>query len=278
VNGSFWSALQQTWPGMDIERPEIDRSQDKSLLHMYCSERPIPRELFWSGFGFQVWCQMLTHLTQWSQASLFLIDESDIYLHSELERQLLKLLRYLGTDILLATHSTKMITEAETDEIVLINRERHSARRIRDPSQIEQVFKVLGSNMNPILTQLAKTRCALFVEGKDFQIFGRFAQKLGAKSVGHRRDFAVVPVEGFNPERIRNLNAGMEATLGAKIVAAAILDKNYRCDAECMAISVSCDGFCDYVVVHRRKEVENLGPRLVGWPTEYTTPRVPSES
>ena len=29
---------------------------------------------------------------------------------------------------------------------------------------------ILGSNLNPILTQLAKTKRVLFVEGKDFQI------------------------------------------------------------------------------------------------------------
>jgi len=56
----FRSALNRTWPGMDIERPTIDRSHGKSRLHMFCPEERIPREIFWAGFGFQVWCQMLT--------------------------------------------------------------------------------------------------------------------------------------------------------------------------------------------------------------------------
>jgi energy-coupling factor transporter ATP-binding protein EcfA2 len=211
----FRSALLQTWPGMDIERPEIDTSHERPRLHMYCPEHRIPRELFWSGFGFQVWCQMLTHLIQSKNVSIFLIDEPDIYLHSELQRQLLGLLRNLGPDILLATHSTEIIIEAETDDIVLVNKARRSAKRIKDPAQLEEVFSILGSNTNPILTQLAKTRRVLFVEGKDFQIIGKFARKLGATGVGNRRDFAVVPVEGFNPERIRSLKSGMETTLGA---------------------------------------------------------------
>ena len=70
---------------MDIERPQLDRIDDKTLLHMFCPEERIPREIFWSGFGFQVWCQMLTHLIQSSESSLFLIDEPDIYLHSDLQ-------------------------------------------------------------------------------------------------------------------------------------------------------------------------------------------------
>jgi len=193
-----------------------------------------------------------------SQLALFLIDEPDIYLHSDLQRQLLGLLRNMGPDILIATHSTEIITEAETDDIVLINKHRKTGKRIKHPSQLEEVFKILGSNLNPILTQLARTKRAVFVEGKDFQIIGKFAQKLNFTKVGNRSDFAVIPVEGFNPERIRSLKAGMEATLGTKIDLLAILDKDYRCDAECASIADECKVFCNNVVIHRRKEIENF--------------------
>jgi len=40
--------------------------------------------------------------------------------------------------------------------------------------QIQGVFSALGSNLNPTLTQLAKSKRAVFVEGKDFQIIGAF--------------------------------------------------------------------------------------------------------
>ncbi len=39
----FRTALQQTWPGMDIERPQVDTSHDKPLLHMFCPEARVPR-------------------------------------------------------------------------------------------------------------------------------------------------------------------------------------------------------------------------------------------
>jgi AAA15 family ATPase/GTPase len=250
----FRSALIQTWPGMDIERPQIDRVYDKTLLHMFCPEERIPREIFWSGFGFQVWCQMLTHLIQSSDRALFLIDEPDIYLHSDLQRQLLGLLRNLGPDILIATHSTEIITEAETDDIVVINKRRKTGRRIRDPSELGDVFAALGSNLNPILTQLAKTRRALFVEGEDFQILSRFARKCSLTNIANRSDFGVVPVRGFSPERIRSLKIGIEITLGGRIAAAAVMDKDYRCDSERAAITSQCESFCNYVTIQRNRE------------------------
>ncbi len=254
----FREILTRTWPGMDIEPPKIDCSHKNARLHMFCREDRIPREIFWAGFGFQVWCQMLTHLIQSSDNALFLIDEPDIYLHSDLQRQLLGLLRDLGPDILIATHSTEIITEAEPDDIVLINKQRRRAQRIKNPLQLAAVFEILGSNLNPMLTQLAKTRRAVFVEGNDFQILSKFAQKLGAINVGNRSDFAVVQVNGFNPERIRSLKAGMEATLGRKIKAAAIFDKDYRCDGELKTTVKECKSFCDYITIHGRKEIENF--------------------
>ena len=79
----FKDLVQTTWPGMDIDPPEVNRSSKETTLDMFCPEERIPREIFWAGFGFQVWCQMLTYIVKNRDASLFLIDEPDIYLHSD---------------------------------------------------------------------------------------------------------------------------------------------------------------------------------------------------
>ena len=255
---SFRTILRETWPGMDIEKPELDTSYEKPVLHMFCPENRIARELFWAGFGFQVWCQMLTHLVKSRHSSIFLIDEPDIYLHSDLQRQLLSLLGDLGPDVLIATHSTEIVSEAEADEIVLIDKHRRFSKRIKDPTQLTEVFSSLGSSLNPILTQLAKTRRAVFVEGKDFQVFSRYARKLHLNEVGSRAAFAVIPIEGFNPDRARSLKKGMELTLGGEIRAALVLDRDYRSDLECDAIMQRCGEFCEFAIVHKCKEIESF--------------------
>ena len=254
----FRSILRGTWPGMDIEKPEINTLNQKSVLSMFCSEDRIAREIFWAGFGFQVWCQMLTHLVKSRNMSIFLIDEPDIYLHSDLQRQLLTLLEDLGPDILIATHSTEIVSEAEADDIVLIDKSRRSARRIKDPSRLTEVFLSLGSNLNPVLTQLAKTRRVVFVEGKDFQVFSKYARRLNFKELANRATFAVIPIEGFNPDRVRSLKKGIELTLGGAVRAAVVLDRDFRSDVECDSIKARCEDFCDLVVIHRCKEVESF--------------------
>ncbi len=254
----FRSLIQSTWPGMDIKEPEIDSSYEKPLLRMFCPEERIDREIFWAGFGFQVWCQMLTFMVVNRDASLFIIDEPDIYLHSDLQRQLVSALRSLGPDILIATHSTEIISEADPDEILVVTKKARSAKRVGDPTQLRAIFEVLGSNLNPFLTQLARSKKLVFVEGKDFQIIARFAAKLDVGIVATRSNFAIVPTNGFNPTKAKIFREGVEATTGSKVDVAIVFDRDYRSDFEVAAEISEMKTFCDYVHIHSRKELENF--------------------
>ena len=253
----FRGLIKSTWPGMDIQPPEIDRSYEKPVLHMFCPEERYPREIFWAGFGFQVWCQMLTFIVRMKESSLLIIDEPDIYLHSDLQRQLLELLRQVPADILIATHSTEILTEVEPNDLLVINKRSKSAKRIKDPTQLQTIFSVLGSNLNPTLTQLAKSRRVLFVEGKDFQILSSFARKLERQTLANRSDFAVVPVEGFNPKRVKDFSEGMEITLGTKISKAVIFDRDFRSDGEVRSLQKEFAKFAAFFHIFGGKEIEN---------------------
>ena len=79
--------LHETWPGIEIKRPEVARDGARVLLQMFYSESRIDRELYWAGFGFQVWLQMLTHVLRGSNESILVLDEPDIYLHPDLQRR-----------------------------------------------------------------------------------------------------------------------------------------------------------------------------------------------
>jgi energy-coupling factor transporter ATP-binding protein EcfA2 len=253
----FRSLIKTTWPGMDINPPEAEYVDGKLRLFMYCPEQRRDRELFWAGFGFQVWCQMVTHIIQSNAVSLFLIDEPDIYLHSDLQRQLLTILRDMDADIIIATHSTEILSEAEFDEIVVVDKSRRSASRVKDANQLSSVFATLGSNLNPVLTQISKTKKVLFVEGYDFQILGRLASIGGFPDVGARSKFAVVPIKGFNPQKVKNLLEGIKSALGFTPQAACVLDRDYRSDRECKRVEEDLKACCEVVKVLDRKEIEN---------------------
>lgn len=255
----FRSLIQTTWPGMDIERPEIQAgaSPQQRVLKMFCPEERFPREICWAGYGFQVWCQMLTHIVKSSDVGLLVIDEPDIYLHADLQRQLVALLRDLGPDILIATHSTEIISEADSHSLLTINKKKRSASRVKDASQLKRVFHTLGSNLNPTLTQVNKTRRVIFVEGLDFDVLSRFARTLGFSRLANRTDFALVKLEGFNPKRMEDLAVGMELTIGSKISRAVILDRDYRSKDEVKQIEADVKKHVDLIFIHGCKEIEN---------------------
>ncbi|UAB77491.1 AAA family ATPase [Erythrobacter sp. SCSIO 43205] len=254
----FRELVERTWPGMSIKRPEVAPRDGEAYLFMYCPEHRKDREIFWSGFGFQVWCQMLTHIVQADESSIFLIDEPDVYLHSDLQRQLVEILKNLGPDILVATHSTEIIAECDTEDIVLVSKDKNRAKRLRSPMDLGGVFSLLGSSANPVLTQLAKTRRVLFVEGLDFKLLGQFARKMGKQRIAVRSDFAVVATEGFNPEKVRSLKEGMEHPLGRTVLCGVVLDRDYRAADECRVVSEGLAEISEFCQVHERKEIENF--------------------
>ena len=253
----FRDLVKRTWPGMDIQLPEIDLSYGKPVLHMFCPEERYPREIFWAGFGFQVWCQMLTFIVRSRSSSLLIIDEPDIYLHSDLQRQLLGLLREAESDILIATHSTEILTEVDPGDLLVINKKRNNAMRIKSTSQIQPIFGILGSSLNPTLTQLARTRRAIFVEGNDFSILASFARKLGFSALANKSDFAVVEVQGFNATKVINFSEGVETTLGNKLSKAIIFDRDYRSNQEISTLKEEFKAFSSLSHIHNRKEIEN---------------------
>ena len=59
---SFAELVERTWPGMRIGAPEHNYATGE--LTMFCLEGRMTRELYWVGFGFQVWCQLITHLSR----------------------------------------------------------------------------------------------------------------------------------------------------------------------------------------------------------------------
>ncbi len=255
---AFRDLIQETWPGMDIQLPELSRDNESAKLHMFCPEDRYPRELFWAGFGFQVWCQMLTFISKAPAESLLIIDEPDIYLHSDLQRQLVHLLRSRLGDVLIATHSTEILAEAESGEIVVLNKRHRSAQRVKNPAQLQALFGNLGSSLNPTITQLAKTKKVLFVEGDDFTLLSAFARKLGQTAIANRSAFAVVPANGFNPARVADFSEGMESTLGVAIGRAVIFDRDYRSIATVNSLIEEFSRSCSYVHIHDRKELENF--------------------
>ncbi len=255
---NFASLVKETWPGMEIESvTNADVMSGK--LTMFCIENRIPRELFWAGFGFQVWCQLLTHISRAKTDSLLIIDEPEIYLHPDVQRQLLSILREAGPDILLATHSTEIMGEADHSEILLVDKSKRSANRLKDIEGVQQALDIVGSIQNITLTQLARNRRLVFVEGLfDFRIIRRFAQKLGYLELSSGIDLTPLESGGFSSwESILSFARVFEKAVGRSVNISAIYDRDYLPQEEVTNIIADLSKHLSVVHIHDRKEMEN---------------------
>ena len=255
---AFAELISKTWPGMELQPPERTALLTNSL-QMFCKENRIPRELYWAGFGFQVWCQLITHLYSARNDALLIIDEPEIYLHPDVQRQLLSILRDLGPDILIATHSTEVMTEADPSEIILIDKVLQSGKRVNSAQGVQAALESIGSVQNIMLTRLARNRRVLFVEGDyDFNIIRRFAHALGYQELASASDITPVVTGGFASwEKIQAVAWGLEKTLGQTMLLAAVFDRDYWCDEELSHILTELQKNLTFAHIHAYKEIEN---------------------
>ena len=254
----FKELVEKTWPGMSIGPPEITSALERRLV-MFCSENRRDRELYWAGFRFQIWCQLLTHISRCDESNLIVIDEPEVYLHPDVQRQLLGILRDVNPDIFLATHSTEILGEADPSEILLIDKEKRSARRLKDVEGVQQALDSLGSIQNLTLTQLARTRKIVFVEGgNDFKILRRYAKLVGLSELAAGTDLTPFESGGFSSwERVNALSWGLRNTLGANIKIGAVYDHDYWCDDQIIETQEALQNELSFAHIHRRKEIEN---------------------
>ena len=254
----FRTLVEHTWPGMSVDEPELASITDDRLI-MFVSENRIPRELYWAGLGFQIWCQLLTHISRCSESDLLIVDEPEVYLHPEVQRQLLGILREVRPDILLATHSVEILSEADPSEILLVDKSQKSARRLRDIEGVQEALDKIGSIQNITLTELARNQRLLFLEGlHDYKIIRRFAKILGFNELAAGTGMTALESGGFESwPKIQALAWGFRKTLGSELSIAAIYDRDYRCDEESSQLKGQLEKEIKFAHFHHRKETEN---------------------
>ncbi|QFT71773.1 ATP-dependent endonuclease [Ruegeria sp. THAF33] len=123
----FSEAVSSAWPEISLERPRVLRPGEP--IEMMFFEEGIPREMFWSGFGLQVWMQMVLQFMRGSDKSVLVLDEPDIYLHPELQVRMVELAARKFGQIFIATHSPTIVNCANPEDVLTISAKDASAIR-----------------------------------------------------------------------------------------------------------------------------------------------------
>lgn len=254
----FKELVESSWPGIELNRPEAFGYGDDRGVRMFFSEDRTLREVAWSGIGFQVWLQILTNVLRFPEASIVVIDEPDIYLHPDMQKRLLDILRVRFAQFLIATHSPEIINEAQINEICSIEKGRRHVKRVSDLPGLQSALNSIGSNDNIELTKLSRARRITFFEGKDRKLLKAFAKKLGLAAIERDTDTLFLELGGFSrSHRIEAVSWTFSEILGQDVGLFAVFDRDFRCDEE---VQQFVDGVRETgatCFVWGRKELEN---------------------
>ncbi|WP_083518805.1 ATP-dependent nuclease [Serinicoccus chungangensis] len=262
-DGSLGAFLDWAAPWMtdvSIESLEEGMNGGRYELHLFCREEEsrVPKELVWAGDGIQIWLQLLYHIYRVRESSTIVLDEPEVYLHPDLQRRLVGLLESTGRQVVLATHSSEVVAEADARHIFLVDKSRRAARRPKREADLEILSQMLGTAFNVRLARALRSRGAIFVEGQDMTLLRRFAQTLGLLNIAHERNLTVIPLKGYTHwGQVDAFSWLAQEMLPDALRIGVVLDRDYRTDETVSDVLASLEDKEIVAHVWRRKEIES---------------------
>lgn len=230
----FKRLAEDSWPGVRINKfDRIDRLTDKKP-HLYIIEDDFVSEIGRMGHGIQVWMQIMWFLARMSSDSIIILDEPDVYLHADLQRKLIRMLRNRYKQIIITTHSTEIISEIEPESILIVDKKRKSSVFATTFTTLNKAINMMGSIHNIALSRLWSSKKMLIVEGKDVAILKRIQEVIDPRNNDPIDLIPNIPIGGWG---------GWSYAVGSKL-----LLKNAGDDT----IKVYCIFDSDY---HTKKEI-----------------------
>ncbi len=258
----FQNLCSDSWIGIELEFPRIERSE-KPIVTMMYREKRIAREISWAGFGFQVWMQLMIHFVDDLKNCIIVCDEPDVYVHPELQRRFLKLCKAHFEQLFIATHSNEIINESDEGDIIIIDSKRRTAKRITNDEDYKLAYAHIGSSDNVEFARIARSRRIVFFEGKDRKFLRRISNKIGLDAVFDDQYTTYLQAGGYSQwKRVVEIEWSLKNLFGLDVKVAAIFDRDYRSDHEISEFikEISARGL--KAIVLDRKEIENYALSL----------------
>ena len=269
----FKNTAQATWPGLRIEDLSYDAEENKIQLFVFDSS--YASEIGLMGSGLQMWLQMIWFISRCPVSSTIVLDEPDAYMHPDLQRKILTIVRKKFRQVAIATHSVEIISSVEPRQIVTVDKTSRKMQYADSYSAVQGLVDNLGSDYNLSLVRLGSARKCIFVEGKDMKTLSHFHEILYPQSSESLDQLPTVALGGWSRfnEALGAARLFFDET-GGEIQTVCILDRDYHSQAEIEALQIRAEESHLILHVWEKKELENyiLVPsaiyRVAGCPNE----------
>ena len=228
---NFKRLSEESWPGLRIRELAGRYRYLGESLALIVQDREFSAEVGWMGHGLQIWLQIMWFFARVAGDETVILDEPDVYLHADLQRKLIRLVKQRQKQVIIATHSIEIMSEVSPDEIIIADKRKRRSDFASSLPAVQKVIDQLGAMHNIQLARLWNSKKVLMVEGDDIRLLKIFHNKLCPESqepIDTIPDLSIGGWDGWHYAVGSSMflrNAG-----GASIVCYCILDRDYHPD------------------------------------------------
>jgi len=254
----FTRRAQDSWHQLHIESLNIEGDRADESLSFHVRDTDFVAEISWMGHGLQMWLQTMWFLARSSDAATVILDEPDVYMHADLQRRLIRLLKKHKGQTIIATHSVEIMSEVGPEDILIVNKSQKKSSFAVSLPAVQKTIDQLGGVHNIHLARLWSARRCLHVEGDDVAFLKTFQDMLFPKS---DVPFDVIPhlsIGGWSgwPQAI-GATRSMKNSAGEDIVAYCVLDSDYHTEDDIKHRQEQASQHSINLHIWKRKEIEN---------------------
>jgi predicted ATP-dependent endonuclease of OLD family len=254
----FKDFAESSWPGLGIQ--DLDgRSLFKgSALSLIVRDGQFAAEIGWMGHGLQMWLQTMWFLSRSDKSSTVILDEPDVYMHADLQRKLIRLLKSNYNQVFVATHSIEIISEVEPENILVVDKSSKRSTYTTSFPAVQNIVSGIGSMQNIGLARIWSAKKLLLVEGKDVGILKRLQETIFGSMVD---SFEIIPrsdIGGWSGwNNVKGADFVLKNGLKQNIKVFCILDSDYYLEAEKQSRRAEAKERQISLHIWTKKEIEN---------------------
>jgi energy-coupling factor transporter ATP-binding protein EcfA2 len=262
----FKSLCEDNWPRLQIRELLTGRGERRNELELHIRDEDFVGEVRWMGHGLQIWLQTMWFLARVARDDVVVLDEPDVFLHADLQRKLIRILKSQDRQSIIATHSIEMMAEVNPSSILVVDRRRRRSQFATSLPAVQEIIDHIGGVHNIQLARLWSHRKIIYVEGDDISLLKIFQDKLFPMSnepLDVLPNFSIGGWGGWS--QVIGSSVTLRSGGGESIAKYCILDRDYHTNHEIAEREASALAHNISLHIWTKKEIENyvILPRTI---------------
>lgn len=252
----FKNIAEKIWSGLCID--DVEYSSDNDEVLFWIKDNQFTSELGFMGSGLQMYLQIIWFIAKNSSGATIILDEPDVYLHPNLQKKIFNYIKSMNTQIIIATHSVELISEADFKNVFQIDKTRRIQRYSNGLSNVQNIVEKIGSVQNMSLLRLGLSKKCIFVEGLDVKLLNKFYKILYPEKIELLSDLPIIELGSFTRyEQALGVSKLFYKETEGNFKCICILDRDYRMENELNRIKKNAEDAHLNLHIWERKELES---------------------